>query len=29
MLCDDLEGWDREGERETQAGGDVGMYVYV
>ena len=24
-----LEGWDREGERETQEGGDMGIYVYV
>ena len=23
------EGWVREGERETQEGGDMGMYVYV
>ena len=22
MLCDHLEGWDREGRRETQEGGD-------
>ena len=29
MLCDDLEGWDREGGREAQEGGDMGMYVYV
>ena len=29
MLCDHLEGWDREGGRETQEGGDMGMYVYV
>ena len=28
MLCEHLEGWDREGEREAQAGGDMGMYVY-
>ena len=29
MLCDNLEGWDREGRRETQEGGDIGIYVYV
>ena len=29
MLCDHLEGWDREGGRETQKGGDMGIYVYV
>ena len=29
MLCDDLEGWDREGGRETQEGGDMGIYVYI
>ena len=29
MLCDHLEGWDREGGRETQEGGDMGIYVYV
>ena len=29
MLCDHLEGWDREGGRETQEGEDVGIYVYV
>ena len=29
MLCDHLEGWDREGGRETQEGGDMEMYVYV
>ena len=23
------EGWDREGEREMQEGGDMGTYVYV
>ena len=28
MLCDHLEGWDRKGARETQEGGDMGMYVY-
>ena len=29
MLCDDLEGWDREGGREAQEGGDMGIYVYI
>ena len=29
MLCDHLEGWDRQEERETQEGGDMGIYVYV
>ena len=29
MLCDHLEGWDREGRREAQEGGDMGTYVYV
>ena len=29
MLCKPLEGWDREGGRETQDGGDMGIYVYV
>ena len=29
MLCDHLEGWDREGGREMQEGGDLGIYVYV
>ena len=29
MLCDHLEGWDREGGRETQEGGDMGIFVYV
>ena len=24
-----LEGWDREGRRETQEGGDMGIYVYI
>ena len=24
MLCDHLEGWDREGGRDTQEGGDMG-----
>ena len=29
VLCDHLEGWDREGGRETLEGGDMGIYVYV
>ena len=29
MLCDDLEGWDREGGREAQEGGDMEIYVYI
>ena len=29
MLCDDIEGWDREGGREVQEGGDMGIYVYI
>ena len=29
MICDDLEGWDREGGREAQEGGDMGIYVYT
>ena len=29
MLCDHLEGWDREGGREMQEGGDMGIYIYV
>ena len=29
MLYNDLEGWGREGEREAQEGGDMGIYVYV
>ena len=28
-LCDHLQGWDREGGREMQEGGDMGIYVYV
>ena len=28
-VCVHLEGWDREGGRETQEGGDMGIYVYV
>ena len=29
VLCDHLEGWDREVGREMQEGGDMGIYVYV
>ena len=29
MLCDDLEGWDTEGGREAQEGGNMGIYVYI
>ena len=29
MLSEDLEGWDREGGREAQEGGDMGIYVYI
>ena len=29
MLCDHLEGWDREGGRETQEGRDMGIYVFI
>ena len=29
MVCDDLEGWDTEGEREAQEGGDMGIYIYI
>ena len=30
VLCDHLEGWDREGGREGDARGrDMGIYVYV
>ena len=29
MLCAYLEGWDREGGREAQEGGDMGIYVYI
>ena len=28
-LCDDLEGWDREGGRETQERGDMGTYICI
>ena len=26
---DDLDGWEREGGREAQEGGDIGIYVYI
>ena len=29
MLCDHLEGWDGEGGREMQEGGDMGIYVCI
>ena len=29
MLCDDLEGWDGGGGRETQEGGDIYIYIYT
>ena len=29
MLFDDLEGWEWEGGREAQEGGDMGIYVYI
>ena len=29
MLCADLERWNREGGREAQEGGDMGIYVYI
>ena len=29
MLCDNLEGWDREDGREAQEEGDMGIYVYL
>ena len=29
VLCYHLEGWDREGGREVQEGGDMGIYVYI
>ena len=29
MLCDHLEGWDRESGREAQVGGDMGIYVCI
>ena len=29
MPCDGIEGWDREGGREAQEGGDMGIYIYI
>ena len=29
MLCDNLEGWDRDGGREAQDGVDMGIYVCI
>ena len=29
MVCDHLEGWDREGGREVQGGGYRGIYVFI
>ena len=29
VLCDHLEGWDREAGREAQEGRDMGIYVYI
>ena len=29
QLCNDLETWDREGGREAQEGGDMGIYVCI
>ena len=29
MLCDDLEGWDREYGREAQEGGDLGTHACI
>ena len=29
MLCNDLEGWDREDRREVQEGGYMGIYAYI
>ena len=28
-VCHHLDGWDREGGREMQEEGDMGIYVYV
>ena len=27
MLCDHLEGWDKEGGREAPEGGDIGIHI--
>ena len=29
MLCDDIEGWDREDGREAQEEGDMGTCVFI
>ena len=29
MLCDHLDGWDREGGKEAQEGGHMEIYVYI
>lgn len=29
MLCDDLDGYDGEGEREIQEGGDICMHMAI
>ena len=29
VFYNDLEGWDREGGREAQEGGDMGIYVCI
>ena len=29
MLCDHIEGCDREGRREAHEGGDMGIYIYI
>ena len=29
MFCDHREGWNREGVREMQVGGDMGIDVYI
>ena len=29
MFYDSLEGWDREGGREAQEGGNMGIYAYM
>ena len=29
MPCDHLEGWEKEGGREMQEGGDMGIYVCI
>ena len=29
MLCDDLEGWDKEGRREAQEGGDGDICIHI